>query len=117
MQMTSVHEEKEEMSRLIDADVLHSALKKMQKWVVVKDNYHNEGYSYDQVHFAIDNAPTVDAEPIRHGHWINPKGDNDIWKCSHCGHSYIGFNGLHITFAEMCDYCPCCGAKMDEVEE
>lgn len=50
--------------RLIDADALHKMLKKKQKWVVKNGDKHNEGYTYDQVHFAIDDAPTVDAEPV-----------------------------------------------------
>ena len=53
--------------RLIDADALHDALRKEPKWVVRRDNRHNEGYTYDQVHFAIDDAPTVEAVPVN---WI-----------------------------------------------
>ena len=46
--------------RLIDADALHEALKNKQKWVVRCGDKHNEGYTYDQVHFAIDDAPSID---------------------------------------------------------
>ena len=48
------------MSRYIDADALHDALKAKQKWVVRCGDKHNEGYTYDQVHFAIDDAPSID---------------------------------------------------------
>ena len=48
------------MIRWIDADALHEALKTKQKWVVRCDDKHNEGYTYDQVHFAIDDAPSID---------------------------------------------------------
>lgn len=48
------------MSRLIDADALRDALKEKQKWVVRCGDKHNEGYTYDQVHFAIDDAPSID---------------------------------------------------------
>lgn len=55
--------------------------------------------------------PTVDAEPVRHGRWEwvdapvfgNPYGS---YKCD-CG-NYVP----HKT-----NYCPNCGAKMDEVVE
>ena len=47
--------------RLIDADALHEALNTKQKWVVRCGDKHNEGYTYDQVHFAIEEAPTIDA--------------------------------------------------------
>ena len=53
--------------RLIYADALHDALKAKQKWIVKRENMVNEGYSYDQVHFAIDDAPTADAIPVE---WI-----------------------------------------------
>lgn len=56
----------------------------------------------------IDEAPTVDAEPVRHGHWIEcplrkyPKEHIDV--CSVCdGKALAKYN-----------YCPHCGAKMDE---
>ena len=50
--------------RLIDADALHDALKTKQMWVVRCGDKHNEGYTYDQVHFTIDNAPTIDAVSV-----------------------------------------------------
>lgn len=50
--------------RLIDADALHEALKTKQKWVVRCGDKHNEGYTYDQVHFAIDDAPPFEAVSI-----------------------------------------------------
>lgn len=53
--------------------------------------------------------PTVDAEPVRHGHWIecgepNQDGEFELWfyRCSVCGNASINSN-----------YCPNCGAKMD----
>ena len=47
----------------------------------------------------IENAPTVDAEPVRHGYWIVDE-DGNI-KCSECGHHGVGDN-----------YCENCGATM-----
>ena len=47
-----------------------------------------------------------DAEPIRHGHWVDVNGDGSLWRCSVCGET------------QCCDsnYCGDCGAKMDEVK-
>lgn len=81
--------------RLIDADAL--------------PKYTGYALSANEVAMAVENAPTVDAEPVRHGHWIfNPKDAIEMMftlpKCSECG-------------AESSDggnYCPNCGAKMDE---
>jgi hypothetical protein len=50
--------------RLIDGDALHDDLRKKQTWVVKRDDKYNQGYTYDQVHFAIDEQPTVDAVPV-----------------------------------------------------
>lgn len=54
--------------------------------------------------------PTVDAEPIRHGHWN--KMDN-VWECSECGETI----SLRRYEENRMNYCPNCGTKMDEVEE
>ena len=64
------------MSRYIDADALHDALKAKQLWVVRCGDKHNEGYTYDQVHFAIDDAPSI-----------------DIVRCQDCKHWVYNFNG------------------------
>ena len=62
----------------------------------------------------IENAPTIDAEPRKHGHWIVLHGVladdgiyGDMGKCSNCG--------LHLRDWEW-DYCPNCGSVMDEVD-
>ena len=60
------------MSRWIEVDALHDALKAKQMWVVRCGDRHNEGYTFDQVHFAIDDAPSIDL--VRCGeckHWRN----------------------------------------------
>ena len=49
----------------------------------------------------IEDAPTVD--PVKHGHWMTDMGG--CW-CSVCN-EYSDYST---------DYCPNCGAKMDEVE-
>lgn len=65
----------------------------------------------------IDNAPTVEAEPVRHGHWIEKDWvDGDTYyDCSACGHSWVTIEGTPQD-NEM-NYCPYCGAHMDEVSE
>lgn len=54
-----------------------------------------------------DGQPTVDAEPVRHGHWeLSPFDGN--WTCSKCGDK-----PCHSNMKNM-NCCPNCGAKMDE---
>ena len=53
----------------------------------------------------INEAPAVDAEPVRHSYW-DDSSDGITPYCSVCGMSY---NCLNRTPG----YCPNCGAKMD----
>ena len=88
------------MPRLIDADALL-----MDNTWAFYDRFGNR----TSAGLAIEEAPTVDAEPVRHGHWLtSPTG----WLyCSECE----GEPPCEINVRT--DYCPNCGAKMDEVEE
>ena len=59
----------------------------------------------------INNTPAVDVAPVKHGHWVKEKPDVLIhWHCSVCKNCYY----LEEPNA---NYCPNCGAKMDEGEE
>ena len=49
----------------------------------------------------INNAPTIEAEPIRRGRWI--KQENGLNLCSACGVNKVS----HLPF------CGHCGARMD----
>jgi len=73
----------------------------------------SEGHYYR--HF-IQELPTIDAEPVRHGVWIKReavfKGNEikvDRLECSECGKTQRRFLDT--------PYCPNCGAKMDLKEE
>lgn len=69
---------------------------------------------------AFDDLPTIDAEPVRHGRWI----DCDYKKLEHgfvetypnagkcCSNCRTGFKKEII---EGYIFCPNCGAKMDEM--
>lgn len=54
---------------------------------------------------ALDDAPAVDAEPVRHGKWKS-MGDCGVTECSACEWNIEEYVGDY-------KYCPCCGAKMD----
>ena len=93
--------------RLIDADALretmyHEAFETdtdMQKW--------DSGcwIRYKMFENALKNAPTIDAEHVRHGKWIKV-GDN-TYRCSRCNEVSC-CNG---------NFCTDCGAKMEGEEE
>ena len=57
---------------------------------------------------ALQTIPSADVAPARHGYWVKEKRDVLIhWHCSACKECYY----LDTPNAE---YCPHCGAKMDE---
>ena len=56
----------------------------------------------------INETPAADVAPVRHGYWVKEKRDVLIhWHCSACKECFY----LDKPNAE---YCPHCGAKMDE---
>lgn len=87
--------------RLIDAD----CLKEKGRY----DDYDEFVVDYDD----IKNAPTID--PVKHGRWINAYPEiepNPMFMygiCSECG--------FEQSISDKLNYCPNCGAKMDEEEQ
>lgn len=56
------------------------------------------------VRMTIKHMPTIDAEPIRHGHWILDKRGN--YACEFCGNTPYHSNMYNMN------YCSNCGAKL-----
>lgn len=95
--------------RLIDADKLLEKTECLFKDLNSTEDYMGIGYNHgvgDSMAI-IKNAPTIEAEPVKHGRWIN---DNGLHKCSvrcsNCDEQYIAYPGEF-------KYCPNCGMKMD----
>lgn len=64
-------------------------------------------YNKKEAIWCIECIPAVDAAPVVHGHWIRQDESFTRFKCSNpeCGiENCSGFE----------NYCPNCGAKMDE---
>ena len=62
----------------------------------------------------VENAPVVDAEPVRHGRWLECEdgwGDTH-YQCSECGAEWNLDAGTPDENGMI--YCPHCGARMDE---
>lgn len=73
--------------RLIDADRLLETL--------------NQG-AFSSIRKVINREPTIDAEPVVHGHWVT-ENSTPFPICSNCN-----------TVSSCCSpYCGGCGAKMD----
>lgn len=93
--------------RLIDAD----ALIPMMKYATTDSEIgvFPIKIGFNAITEVINNAPTIDAEPVRHGKWIDetfkPWGlVHHPFKCNLCGE--------HAEFASP--YCPQCGSRMDK---
>lgn len=101
--------------RLIDADALEDVLVN-HGFCYCGENEYNDGVA-DGFLLARDDvkeAPTIDAEPIRHGKWtITEVFDFKNMTCSSCGWLYE----YHAGMEEEWNYCPHCGARMEGVEE
>lgn len=70
----------------------------------------------------IDQIPRIDAEPVRHGHWIHCSGKSSLWHCSECGET-IMYNPTPKTYQNTKSkppvyqknrYCRACGVKMED---
>ena len=103
------------MGRLIDADKLkaHYAWWEGGTRETTMDEAKRD---FDTI---IDVQPTVDAEPVRHGHWLSVKGwddelgELDSAECSVCHDKQDSEYWVKTYY----HYCPNCGAKMDEVKD
>ena len=112
--------------RLIDAEHLKRELNCIDGFAGCADISENTRIGLNMM---VDLEPTVDAAQVVHAHWkLDPDGMDwgiPAWTCSHCGGRndmippFITTNkGGYVpknpnVFAGS-NYCPCCGAKMDE---
>lgn len=101
------------MSRLIDADEL-------VKWLQSPTGFRTNCEDCTSIDCldciieeAIANAPTIDAEPVRHGTWETSfEYDWDGNKLYIHFHRECGFEYRNYIEDEQ-PYCPHCGVKMD----
>lgn len=87
------------MSRYIDAEC-----------DCVKEVINRRAFnSREDIQDFLDNIPTVDVVPVKHGYW---KSINGVARCSNC--EYVPPYDRAIDDIFYSDYCPICGVKMDE---
>ena len=107
--------------RLIDADELMRIAESVEKNAETIPN--NEAQISGMAHITqlIYEAPTIDAEPVKHGEWEEKEtylneGDCEIteWqsaRCSVCGKYHTT---PYMYYFDKYNFCPNCGAKMDK---
>lgn len=83
------------MTRLVDADDLMS-------WSETVSLTDDGGIDINDFEEKLKSMPTIDAEPVRHGKWIEYPTADGMNQCSVCG---------VLRFGES-NYCPNCGADM-----
>lgn len=59
---------------------------------------------------AVDEAPAVDAAPVKRGEWVMSRKYKPWFTCSACEDCYV--DGEWVD-GHKWSYCPNCGAKMD----
>ena len=75
------------------------------------DYYDLGEYLTTQIRGMLMDIPSADVAPVRHGRWVEsfkvnaPPTLKERWICSWCG---------NVQTYGITDYCPNCGAKMDE---
>ena len=99
--------------RLIDADALKESMGEPPlNWNNLPEEIQ-EMFDWNNFTQLIDDAPTIEAEPVRHGQWILPDVCYEDIECSVC-HAYMPLP-ISFDYRPTYKYCPMCGAKMDEV--
>ena len=92
--------------RLIDADALKKKAKMKGHCLSALITLH---YMCVSTH-DIDDAPTIEAEPVKHGRWEKQQG---LYSCSECGKVCPYDVQADVIEYWPCNYCPNCGARMD----
>ena len=100
------------MNEYIDRDALRQAVLESQH-----NNPHPRGMAHiahdcEHAHFVamIARFPAADVAPVVHGRWVSVAGKRDRI-CSQCLHDEPYKNAADD--AEVFEFCPHCGAKMD----
>ena len=83
--------------RLIDADALAK-----NGWVLERHGVSNTLIG----RMSIADVPTIEAEPVKHGRWIEHIDHEMLTGYDECSVCHFGTIG-------QSNYCPNCGAKMD----
>ena len=99
------------MSKYIEREALRDLVESIDWYSVQRGKIttgakssENALYKANDIYSAIDNVPSADVAPVRHGRWLPQVVlGQKAWDCSEC--KTLG--SLHWK------WCPVCGAKMD----
>ena len=94
--------------RLIDADALKKVFHVEWDDVLVWDESGET--TADEFCNLVDDAPTIEAEPVKRGKWEPVTNGRGGFECSIC-HSYAPSYQDGVEWLSL--YCPNCGVKME----
>ena len=97
------------MSRYKDADLLEKRIWELRRQYQLMDDTQTADvimYGLYRVEQVLDEMPTADVAPVRHGHWKMTKDEHGI--CDGCGHI------VDLMDGSPHNDCPECGARMEE---
>ena len=89
--------------RLIDANAIEAKIEKSFKKLIANQNRPDLAAALSYVGDLIIDAPTVDAEPVVHGHWV---------KYNFLGHDQFACSECQTLGSPQWKRCPVCEAKM-----
>lgn len=107
------------MARYIDIEPeiqeLHAVLNER-----IDDRHSTTYYTFEKVLEKLKSIPTADVTEIKHGKWLKTNAYPHKVYCSVCYKTYveneeiIAGRGWRLSYCTEAEYCPHCGAKMDE---
>ena len=106
--------------RLIDVEALKKSIRETTAYtfadtcqMVTGASNQTVWYREQDISRCIATTPTVEAKPVVHAHWTGSDGTH----CSHCKRSYMDVaDADSYESGDIPDFCPYCGAQMDEKE-
>ena len=99
------------MPKYIDSDKLMETIKAHDYLLVAHNNSIDRGMFTAGIQQVIDESPAADVIPAKRGEWTSECDDVHCYyehTCSICGKKIQGSKPAHWN------YCPNCGAKMEE---
>lgn len=79
----------------------------LENYIAEEEGWQEKCDGVFQAKELIANMANIEAEPVRHGRWINPRLNKYGHSCHQCNQC------LFVASQKDRNFCPDCGAKMD----